>query len=83
MQNKVRISGITGKIHINGTKQFWNKAEIANANLVKKPNGYFLYVTTYFNKEDLKKPKRDKEIIGLDFGCTTNLTSSDGDKTNI
>lgn len=82
-QNKVRISGISGKIHINGTKQFWDKAEIANANLVKKPNGYFLYVTTYFNKEDLVEPKKRNEMIGLDFGCTANLIASDGNKTNI
>lgn len=82
-QNKVRISGISGKIHINGTEQFWNKAEIANANLVKKPNGYFLYVTTYFNKEDLTQSKKRSEMIGLDFGCTTNITASNGSKTNI
>lgn len=82
-QSKVRISGISGKIHINGTKQFWDKAEIANANLVKKPNGYFLYVTTYFNKEDLMQPKKNNKIIGLDFGCTTNITASNGTKTNI
>ena len=82
-QNKVRISGISGKIHINGTKQFWDKAEIVNANLVKKPNGYFLYVTTYFNKENLMQLKKNNEIIGLDFGCTINITASDGTKTNI
>lgn len=82
-QNKVRISGISGKIHINGTKQFWDKAEIANANLVKKPNGYFLYVTTYFSKENLVQTKKRGSIIGLDFGCTTNITASNGSKVNI
>ena len=83
--HKVRIAGISGKLYINGTQQFLNfpNVEIANANLVKKANGYFLYVMTFWNKEDLTKVKTNNQVLGIDFGCQTNLTLSNGDKINI
>ena len=83
--HKVRIAGISGKLFINGTQQFLDfpNVEIANANLVKKSNGYFLYVTTFWNKKDLKQIKKNNQKIGIDFGCQTNLTLSNGDKINI
>ena len=48
-QHKVRITGIKGNIYINGTNQFLgiDGVEIANANLIRKANRYFLYVTTF------------------------------------
>lgn len=83
--HKVRISGISGKLFVNGTQQFLDvpNVEIANANLVKKANGYFLYVTTFWNRKDLKQTKKNGQIIGIDFGCQTNLTLSDGKKIDI
>lgn len=83
--HKVRISGISGKLFVNGTQQFLDFAnvEIANANLVRKANGYFLYVTTFWNKKDLKQIKRNGQDLGIDFGCQTNLTLSNGKKIDI
>ena len=54
-QHKVRLTGIKGNIYINGTDQFLGRdgVEISNANLIKKADGYFLYVTTYWNKDKL------------------------------
>lgn len=83
--HKVRISGIAGKLYVNGTHQFMEVpgVEIANANLVKKANGYFLYVTTFWNRKDLKHIKKNSRRVGIDFGCNTNLTLSDGSKIDV
>lgn len=83
--NKVRIAGISGKLYVNGTHQFLDSpnVEIANANLVRKANGYFLYVTTFWNRKDLKQINKNSRTLGIDFGCKTNLTLSDGSKIGI
>ena len=81
--NKVRISGISGKILVKTGNQLQNVDELANANLIKKPDGYYLKVTAYVNKENFKeKPSNGKEI-GLDFGIKTNITTSEGEKIDI
>lgn len=83
--HKVRITGISGKLYVNGTHQFLDfpNVEIANANLVRKANGYFLYVTTFWNRKDLKQTRKNSQVLGIDFGCKTNLTLSDGRKIDI
>lgn len=60
-----------------------NVDELANANLIKRADGYYLKVTAFINKEHFKeKPKNGKEI-GLDFGIKTNLTTSEGKKVDV
>lgn len=51
--------------------------EIANAILVRKNGDIYLHVTTYSNKELINYPNLS---IGIDFGCETQLTLSDGTK---
>ncbi len=81
--NKVRISGLSGKILLRTGNQLQNVDELANANLVHNPDGYYLKVTTFINKENYhEKPKNGREI-GLDFGIKTNMTTSNGEKINI
>ena len=48
--------GISGAVLVHGAKQF-NKDEVefANANLVHRPTGFFLKITTYINKDKIKK----------------------------
>ena len=83
-KNKVKIAGIHGKILIRGTRQFdKDNVEFANANLIKKPNGYYLKITTYINRNKLPKIQRNNEILGIDFGIETNLTFSNGQKLNM
>jgi len=66
-----------------------NVDELANANLVKKADGYYLKVTCFINKENFKETKKNgkehsKTIeIGLDFGIKTNLTTSEGEKVDV
>jgi len=57
--------------------------ELANANLVKKPDGYYLKVTAYINKENFKQIETNGKEIGLDFGIKTNITTSEGEKLDI
>lgn len=52
--NKVRISGISGTLLVRTGNQLDNVDEIANANLVKKADGYYLKVTAFVNKENFK-----------------------------
>ena len=81
--NKVKIQGIHGNILVRTGNQLQIVDELANANLIKKPDGYYLKVTAYINKENFKeKPSNGKEI-GLDFGIKTNITTSEGDKLDI
>ena len=44
---KVWLMGIKGQILVRGTEQIPNGSEFANANLIKRADGYFLKVTIY------------------------------------
>ena len=57
--------------------------EFANANLVKKPDGYYLKVTCYINKENYKESPKNGKEIGLDFGIKTSITTSEGEKLDV
>lgn len=57
--------------------------EFANANLVKKPDGCYLKVTCFINKENFKTLKTNGKEIGLDFGIKTNITTSEGEKLDV
>jgi len=86
-QYHVEIAKIKGKIRINGFDILFNKKgkikrniEVANAKLLDKPDGYYLSVTYFI-------PKKEKQVsqnkIGIDLGCSTTLTTSNGDKINV
>lgn len=53
-ENKLKIMGISGRVLVRGTKQFdRNNTEFANANLIKKLNGYYLKITAYSDKTNI------------------------------
>lgn len=81
--NKVKIQGIHGNILVRTGNQLQNVDELANANLIKKPDGYYLKVTAYINKENFKTLSSTNKEIGLDFGIKTNITTSEGEKIDI
>ena len=60
-----------------------NVDELANANLVKKSDGYYLKVTCFINKENFKSVETNGKEIGLDFGIKTNIITSEGEKLNV
>ena len=57
--------------------------ELANANLVKKPDGYYLKVTAFINKENYNFIRTNGKEIGLDFGIKSNITTSEGEKLDV
>ena len=83
-KSHVVIQNIPGKIRVHGMKQIYStrgnlKFELANAKLIKKPDGYYLAITCYKKKET--KTKKTGEI-GVDLGISTAVTLSDGRKFN-
>ena len=60
-----------------------NVDEYANASLLKKPDGYYLKVTCYINREKICPTKKNGKEIGLDFGINTNITTSEGEKLDV
>ena len=81
--NKVRISGISGKIRVRTGGQLDDVDELANANLIHKPDGYYLKVTCYIDKDKVQKQESNGKEIGLDFGIKTNITTSEGEKLDV
>ena len=85
--NQVKIQGIKKRIKVLGIKQLtkYKSVEFANAKLVKKPSGFFINITCFIDKDEwwaLQKRNYKNKIIGIDFGCQTALTFSDGTKLN-
>jgi len=50
---------------------------------VKKPDGYYLKVTCFINRENFKEHQKNGKEIGLDFGIKTNITTSEGEKFDV
>ena len=81
--NKVRIAGISGTILLRTGNQLQIADELANANLVKKADGYYLKVTAFINKKNFKETQKNRKEIGLDFGIKTAITTSEGEKLDV
>ena len=81
--NKVKIQGISGNVLVRTGNQLQIADELANANLVKKPDGYYLKVTAFINKENWKVITTNGKEIGLDFGIKTSITTSEGEKLDV
>ena len=76
----VKIPNISGDVRVNGLKQIPNNVDFACAELLNTPKGYYLSITTYINKDQVSKKYVIKETLGIDFGCQTNFTTSNGEK---
>lgn len=82
---RIAVQGIFRKLTVRGIKQipFELNPDFANANLIKKPDGYYIYLITFIDKNKIKPIKSNKKEIGIDFGCSNTLTFSDGKKINV
>ncbi len=80
--NKMRIQNVHGKLTVNGLDQFVNidGIEYANANILNTPLGYYIAITTYIDKGKIQHTPKIKGRIGIDFGCTTSFTLSNGEE---
>lgn len=78
-KNKIKIQGCKKPLHVNGLKQLdaISEYDLANAKLLLKPSGYYIALTLYVNKD---KQNPYKEKVGIDMGCQTSITLSDGTK---
>lgn len=81
-KNKISIQKISGKLHVNGLDQFYGNSdyEFANAKLMNTPMGYYLAITCYRDKSKSKKIVHIGNEIGIDLGCSTTVTLSNGQK---
>lgn len=81
---RIRIQGIAKSMVVNGLNQFINipGIEFANARLIHKGTGYFVQFVCYVPKENKIENKIEK-TIGIDFGCSTAFTTSEGKKISV
>lgn len=82
-KNKIKIQGIKKPLKVNGLdqlKRFGDNYELANAKLLLKPSGYYIAFTVYTERD--YNVKTNKPKIGVDFGCQTSFTLSNGRKIN-
>ena len=77
--NCIKLQGVKKSIKVYGLHQIPKDAEIANASLIKKPDGYYFKITT-FQKPQVKE--KTNKSVGLDFGIKDNIIDSEGNKYN-
>jgi len=75
--NRIKLQGLRKTIYVNGLKQIPKNCEIANAHIIQKCGDYYFQITTYSKKQKKNIPNK---VVGIDFGCETQLTLSDGTK---
>jgi len=78
--NRVRIQGLKKWLRVEGLDQLPKDADIACATLVKKGIDYYINFTTYTAKVKRVVPETS---VGIDFGCDTQLTFSNGIKVKF
>ena len=80
---RIRIAGLPKTFIVNGLKQFINTPliEYANARLIRRGTGYYVQFVCYVPKEKVQE-KMDIEL-GIDFGCETSFTLSNGEKLPV
>ena len=76
LKNRIKVVGCKKSFYVHGLKQLDDVDEICNANLVRKPSGFYFKITTFSEKKEVKS----QEMIGLDFGIETPITFSNGIK---
>ncbi|NJL70557.1 MAG: transposase [Candidatus Competibacteraceae bacterium] len=79
-RSRVKVQGWKPWIRVGGLHQIPADAEIANAVLVRKANNFYFNITTFIEKQERVV---SEESIGIDFGCQTQLTFSNGIKAEF
>ena len=82
-KNKIKIAGIKRHLTVHGLEQIKPEYEIANAKLIKRPNGYFINLTTYHYPKGEFRNTIKKQAVGIDFGISNNVTTSDSEFFNV
>jgi len=82
-RNRVKLQGIKKKFRILGLKQIPKNVDFSNAIFVKKPSGFYVFVTCYIPKEKAIEEIKNKQIkqpVGIDLGIKHQITLSNGEK---
>ncbi len=85
---RIKLQGVKGSVVVNGLKQFYDNPdyELANAKLLNTPLGYYVTFTCFIDKDKdkdkdkIQKKETNGKTIGIDFGCSTAFTTSEGEK---
>ena len=80
-KNRVKVQKV-GWLRVSGLDNIPEDVEFANAVLVDKADGYFIHVTTYTDNS----PERVylcNEVLGIDMGIATSITTSNGEKFDL
>lgn len=84
-KNRIKVQGIKKPLPVNGLKQiekYGSSYDIANAKLIRRHGDYYINITIFYN--DVKKESNYiNDQIGIDFGCQTSLTLSNGEKIDV
>lgn len=80
--SKAKIQNIPGWVRVRGVAQL-EETELANAKLVRRPDGFHLLVTTYRFTDEISSQIKHKGVVGVDFGVKTSFTLSTGEKFDI
>jgi transposase len=80
-KNRIKIQGLKKPVRVLGLHQIPENSEIAKAQLIKKPDGYYIYLTCYIDKNQTIEEKINKPIA-IDFGIKHQLILSNGIKIN-
>jgi putative transposase len=80
-----KLPKVSGLVRVNGLDQFINipGIEIACFDILNTPTGYYISFCTYQDKNKIKKQELKDDIIGIDYGCSTSFTTSEGNKYNF
>lgn len=82
--NRIKLQGIKKPVPVNGMKQlskYGGSMEVTSAVLNSSAGDYYIYLTVYYGKEEHDTQYANR-IAGIDMGCQTSLTLSDGTKIN-
>lgn len=79
-----KVPKISGNVRISGLDQFIDEKdiEIACFDILNTPKGYYIAFCTYQDVKYNKKINYINKTIGVDFGCSTSFTTSEGKKYN-
>lgn len=80
--SKARIQNVPGWVRVRGVAQL-EGTELANAKLVRRPDGFHLLVTTYRFTDEIPSQIKHEGVVGVDFGVKTSFTLSTGEKFDI
>ncbi|MBP7820117.1 MAG: transposase [Candidatus Methanofastidiosum sp.] len=78
---RIKLLGIKQHLYVQGSYQLPNEYELAgNAKLIRSGNDFYIALTICTPKE---VQKRNDKVVGLDYGISTAITTSDGKKYGV